>query len=119
MRRHVIVALVGNAEATAEIKMADVVALSDQLLGQFTHQGIGFFKRAELRDLAADVHVNARHINARQFCGPVIDFAGAQIGNAKFVARLASRNLVVCLGIHIGVHANGHGRPLADAIGHG
>ena len=73
----------------------------------------------QLGDLAADMHVDAGHLNAGQGRGIGIDSAGALIGDAELVFLLAGRNLGVGLGVDIRVDAEGDMRLLAFAHGAG
>ena len=117
MRRHVIAAAIRHTQTTAQIEMADVVARRAQRLSQFRHQLEGLLERCELGDLTADMHVDARDIDGRQFGGAGIDLRCAPVGNTELVLGLAGADLVMCLGIDIRVDPDRHGGALADALG--
>ncbi len=90
--------------------MIDGMAFRAQIGDQLAKKGKGIVERLQLGDLRADMHVDAGHLNTRQFSGFVVDFTGALPGNAELVFRLAGGNLGVGHGVHVGVDAQGHPR---------
>ena len=87
--RRIVVLAIGNAQAAAEIDMADAVAVGAQRAHEIGEQRERVAERIELDDLAADMHVDAGDAHALEFCGAGIDVAGAADRNAEFVLRLA------------------------------
>ncbi len=86
--------------------------------GEFGHQLEGLLEGLDVGDLAADMHVDAGHIEAGQGRGAGIDLRGAGEGNAEFIVGLAGGDLGMGLGIDIGIDADGNGGALAGALGH-
>ena len=76
-RRRIVVVAIGNAEAAAEIDMRDDVAVGAQVAHEFGQQREGVVERLQLGDLAADMHVDAGDLHARQLRRAGIDVARA------------------------------------------
>ena len=79
----------------------------------------GIAERLELGDLAADMHVDAGDLDARQLGGAGIDLARAADRDAELVLGLAGGDLVVGLGVDVGIDAQRdmrRVRPFAAAI---
>ena len=70
-------------------------------------------KRAEIGDLAADMHVDAGDLQSRQLGGPCIDGARMRDRDAELVLGLAGRDFGMGAGIDIGIDAHGDARGLA------
>jgi hypothetical protein len=87
MRRNIVGAAIGHPEAAAEIDMADVVALLAQAHHKLGQKLVGLLVGPKRGDLAADMHVDAGHLDARQFGGAGIDRLGIEIGYAELVRR--------------------------------
>ena len=112
MRRRIVVLAIGNAEAAAEIDMRDGVAVGAQRAHEIGQQREGVVERLQLGDLAADMHVDAGDLDARQLRGARIDLARAADRNAELVLGLAGRDLGVGLRIDVGIDAH---RDVGDA----
>ena len=106
MRRRRVVGAVGNSQAAAEVDVLDAMAVGAQASHQIGEQRKGVPEWRELSDLAADVHIDAGDREARQLRSPRIDRARGADRNAELVRRLAGRNLLMGLGIHIGIDAD-------------
>ena len=96
----------------------EIVWPSDaQVAHEFGQQREGVAERIEVGDLAADMHVDAGHLDARQLGGMRIDVAGAADRNAELVLGLAGGNLVMGLGVDVGIDAYRDVRDAAFAGG--
>ena len=102
MGRRLVVLAIGNAQPAAEIDMVDRDGRrprsSRDEVGQ---QREGVVEGLQVRDLAADMHVDAGHRDARQRRGARIDGPGLRDRDAELVLRLAGRDLVVRLGVDV------------------
>ena len=103
--RLVAILRVGNAKAAAEIHMLDGVAVGAQGFGQLRQQSESIVKGLQLGDLAADMHVDAGHFQARKLGGPRIGGAGVLPADAELVLRLAGGDLPVRFRVDIRVDA--------------
>ena len=74
--------------------MRDGVAVGAQRAHEIGQQREGVVERLELGDLAADMHVDAGDLEARQLRRLRIDLARAADRNAELVLGLAGRDLV-------------------------
>ena len=81
------------------------------------HQPEGVAERLQVGDLAADVHVDAGHGDARQIAGRGVELACLAVGNAELVLRLAGGDLGVRPGVDVRVDAQRDARRLAEAGG--
>ena len=106
MRRRVVVFAIGNAEAAAEIDMADHVTIGAQRPHEIGQQRKRIVERLKLGDLAADMHVDAGNREAGQLCRAGVDLAGAADRNAELVLGLAGRDLGVGLRVDVGIDAH-------------
>ena len=117
MGRRLVVVAIGNAEAAAEIDMVDDMAIGPEVPDK-AHEAldrgiVGF----ESGDLAADMHVDAGDQDARQLGGAGIDGAGLGDRNAELVLGLAGGDLLVGLGVDVGIDAQRHARRAALGAG--
>ena len=104
-RRRLVRAAVGDAEAAAEVEAADGVAVGAERLRQLGDLGEGGLVGGEVGQLAADVHVDADHFDAREPRRLGVDGAGAGEGDAELVLGLAGGDLGVGAGVDVGVDA--------------
>ena len=72
---------------------------------------------AEIGDLAADMHVDAGDLDARQLGGARIDLARTRDRDAELVLGLAGGDLGVRAGIDVGIDAHRNPRGLAGLDG--
>src|SRR5262249_7274520 len=101
MRRWLIIVMIGNAEPAAEIDVLDSMAVGAQRAHELGQQRKRIVERRKIGDLAADMHVDAGDLQARQPWRMGIDLARVAQWNSKLVLRLAGRDLVVGLGIDV------------------
>ena len=99
-------AFIGNSKAPAQIETADIMPLAAQQKRQIAHFFIGLAERVQIGQLAADMHVDAHHLDARKGCGQGIDGRGLGDGDAELVFGFAGGDLFMGLGIDIGVDAH-------------
>ncbi len=104
--RDVIAFAIGNAEAAAEIDVRNGVAVGAQFPHEIRQQRERIGERRQIGDLAADMHVDACHLQTRQACGMAIDLARPTDRNAEFVLGLAGRDLGMRLRIDIRIDAD-------------
>jgi hypothetical protein len=95
----------------------EMVAVGAQHLHEFGQQPEGGFQRPQIGDLAADMHVDAGDLDARQLCRAGIDRAGAGQRDAELVLGLAGRDLGVRPGIDVGIDPNRDPRRPAGLAG--
>ena len=79
--------------------------LARSSLDKLLQQREGIAEGAEVGDLAADMHVHAARVDAGQRAGKAIERKRLGEGDAEFVLGLAGRDLVMGLGVDIGVDA--------------
>ncbi len=118
MRRHIIRAAVGHAETAADVEVRERVAFALQVDRQIAHQAEGVAEGGEIGDLAADVHMDAGDLDARQARGGGIKFQRPRIRNAELVLRFACRDLGVCFGVDVRVDAHRDARGRTEARRH-
>ena len=111
-RRRIVVLAIGNAETAAKIDVRDDVAVGAQGAHELGQQREGVVERLQLGDLAADMHVDAGDLHARQLRRTGVDVARAADRNAELVLGLAGRDLGVGLRIDVGIDAD---RDVGDA----
>ena len=112
--RGLVSAVVGHAQAPAEIDEFDCMVRIAQLFDKLAQQREGALEGFEIGDLTADMHVHATSRQARQLVGQTIEFERFIPGNAKFVVRLAGGDFVVRLRIDVGIDAKRDTRGLAE-----
>ena len=93
------------------------MAIGAQRLGQFCHLGIGKLERFQLGQLAADMHVDADHIEPRQRGGHRINLSRAGDRNAELVLGFAGGDLGMGLGVHVRIDPHGDRHNLAQRLG--
>ena len=98
--------MIGNAEAAAEIDMRNGVTIGAQCLHEFGEQPERGFQRHQIGDLAADMHIDAGHANARQLCGASVNRTRPLERHAELVLRLAGRDFRMRAGIDVGIDPN-------------
>ena len=86
------------------------MAVGPQHAGQFRYLRIGSLVGAKIRQLRADMDVDARHVQARQTGGLRIDLSRAADRNTELVLRPAGRDLLVRPCIHVWIDPNGNRR---------
>src|SRR5438552_8040961 len=106
MRRRLVVIAVGNAQPSTKIDMRDGVSICTQYVHELGKQRERITEWIELRDLAADMHVDAGDFEALQFARMSINLARAADWNAKLVLGLAGGNLVMGLRVDVRIDAN-------------
>ncbi len=82
------------------------VAVGAQFAHELGQQREGIAERIEVGDLAADMHVDAGDLDALELGGVGIDFARAADRDAELVLGLAGGDLVMRLGIDVGIDAH-------------
>ena len=112
-RRRFAVGVIGNAEPAAEIDMLDVVAVGAQRLHEIGKNPERGFHLGEIGDLAADMHVGAGHLDARQLGRAGIDLARPRDRNAELVLGLAGGDLGMGAGIDVRIDPQRNPRGLA------
>ena len=112
MRRRLVILAIRNPKPAAEIDVLDRVPVGAQLAHELGEQRERIPKRRQIGDLAADMHVDASDLEARQLGGMGIDRARAAQRNPELVLRLAGRDLGVGLGIDVGIDPH---RDMGDA----
>src|ERR1043166_3603017 len=65
------------------------------------------FERLHLRELRANVHLDAAQAQVLQFAHARIDAFDLLVGDAKFIFVSARRDFGVCARIHVWIHAHG------------
>ena len=116
-RRRFAIHVIGNAEAAAEIDMRNGVAVGAQRLHEFRQHAERGFHPAQIGDLAADMHVDAGHLDPGQLCRAGIDRARAGERNAELVLGFAGGDLGMGAGIDVGIDPNRDPRRLAGLAG--
>ena len=120
--RRLIIAVVVDTQATTEIDVVDGNAGAFKHGNQIEHAVHGIQIRPLLRDLGADVAINAHHLQTRQCSRTLVGGQNPLVGNAEFIAFEAGRDVRVGFGVHIGVDADAHWRAFAhrdgDAVEH-
>ena len=111
--RRFAVGVIGDAEPAAEIDMLDAVAVGAQRLHEIGKNPERGFHLGKIGDLAADMHVGAGHLDARQLCRAGIDLARPQNRNAELVLGLAGGDLGVGAGIDVRIDPYRNPRGLA------
>ena len=113
MRRRLVVVAVRNAEPAADIDMVDAVAVGAQHAHEIREQRECLRERLELGDLAADMHVDARHAHAGQLGGARVDLARAADRNPELILGSAGRDFGMGARVDIGIdpHRDGDGPP--------
>ena len=86
--------------------MRDGVTVGAQGLHEFGQQRESVRERREIRDLAADMHVDAADVHALELRGMRIDGARAADRNAEFVFGFSGRDLGMRARIDIGIDAH-------------
>ena len=106
--------MIRNAEAPAEVDPLEIMPAvaqkfdqSDRLFKRRPH-------RCQFANLRPDMHVHAHRLDARQRFHLMVELRGIRPWHAKFVARLAGRDVRVPTGGDVGVHAHGHRRDFAQ-----
>ena len=112
-RRRFVVVAIGNAEAAPEIDVRNRMTVAAQRAHELGEQRESIAERIQVGDLAADMHVDTGDLETRQPGGAGIHFARAADRNAELVFGLAGGDLVMRLGVDIGVHTNGDVRGLS------
>ena len=77
-----------------------------------------FVERREIGDLAADMHVHAARLDIGQLAREPVKGRGLGEGHAELVLRLAGRDLVVGLGVDVGIDAHGDAGGQPARLGH-
>ena len=95
------------------------MAVGAQRFDEFGKQRECVVEGLQRRDLAADVHVDADHLDARQPGGACVDVAGVLPGDAELVLGPAGGDLPVRPGVDVGIDAHRHrrGAPGGDGAG--
>jgi hypothetical protein len=106
VRWRFVVVAIRNSQAAAKIDMRDLVAVATQDPNKFGEQRESISERVEFGDLTADVHIDAGDFESLQLGGPRVNLARAADRNAELVLRLSGRDLVVCLGVDVGIDAD-------------
>ena len=104
-RRLLQIPAVGNAKPAAEIHKGDRVAVLAQILDEAREQRERVLERLHLGDLAADMHMDALHIDAGKVARQGVKRARIAPAHAEFVLGLAGRNLGVGLRVDVRVDA--------------
>ena len=104
--RGVLVVVIGNAEAAADIDMADVVAVGPQSRAPVRRAARRRCRRAQSVIWLPICMSTPTASTPGSAAMRAIDLAGAGIGNAELVLGLAGRNLGMGAGIDIGVDAH-------------
>ena len=112
--RVVVVALIGDAKPATQVEAADVMAIGAQKFCELGNLFIGHPIGRQIRQLRADMHINAHNLQPRQTRRHGIDLAGPRNWDAKFVFFFTRRNFRMGFGIHIGIDPNGDGRSFAQ-----
>ena len=84
--------------------------LFSQALGQRCDFSDGFFEWPNLRELRADVHLQAANLQVLQLGRPFVHTLDFLKGDSKFILVSAGGDLGVRFGIDVRVHPNGDGR---------
>ena len=92
--------------------------LGPQAMREVGHLEIGLLEGFQLGQLAADMDVDAHHLDPRQGCGFGIDLGRAGDGDAELVVLLAGGDLFMGAGVHIRIDADGDRRGHAQRHGH-
>ena len=116
LRRTFAVEVIGDAEAAAEIDVADGVAVGAQGLHELGEDAERGLHGAEIGDLAADMDVDAGDLDALHLRRAGVDLAGVLQRNAELVLRLAGRDLGVRAGIDVRVDAHGNAGGVAGLL---
>ena len=106
-------ALVLDAQAAAEVEVFDGDALGldrlDQIEQPLQRVQVGF----DLRDLRADVAIDADHAQPRQRGGAAVGGQRLVVGDAELVVLQPGGDVGVGAGIDVGVDAQAHRRGAA------
>ena len=111
--------VVGNAQPTAQVDVVQGDACGLHLLHQIQQAFHGFQIGGGLGNLRTDMAVDTDDLQAGQTRRVLVSGQHLGVGNAKFVAGQAGRDVRVGFGIDIRVDADAHGRALAHFQRHG
>src|SRR5262249_4155145 len=100
-----LVAAIRHAKPTAKIDEVDDKAVRPQGLDKLLQQGEGIAEGTKGSDLAANMQLHAARNDTRQPASEPIERERLAKGDAEFVLCLPSRDLVMSLGVDIGVDA--------------
>ena len=98
---------IGDAKPAAKIQPGDLMAIGAQGPGEFRHHLERGLVGGEICQLAADMHIDPDHFDARQIGRTGIDLPGARDRDAELVLGLAGGDLGMGLGVHVRVDADG------------
>ena len=116
--RHSAAVGVVDAETAAEIDMRDGDARGLDRFDQIEQPVERVNVRRHLRDLRADVAVDAHHAQPGQLGRVAVSGQGELVRDAEFVAFQTGGDVGVGAGIDIGIHAQAHRGAGAEAHGH-
>ena len=108
---------VGDAQAATYVDMLDRDTCGFHRFDEVEHPVECIQVRLELRDLRADVAVDAHHPQARQRRRVAVGGQRFVVGDAELVALQSGGDVRVGAGVDIGVDAQAHGRDAAQGPG--
>ena len=112
-RRGQFLALVGNAQAAAQVQVLQRIALGPERGEQLGDAAVGGFEGRQLGQLRADMDGKTFQLDAGQRLGQIHHRRGLVNVDAEFVVGLAGGDFGVSARVDMGVDAQHHGRRLA------
>src|SRR5690606_17675019 len=109
--------LVRDSEPATEIDAADVVARRPEIPDETRNPAEGKAERLEIRELRADMDIDADDFNAGKPARALIKRERPRPRYAELVFGLTGRDLFVGPGVHIGIDAEGDGGAPAHGPG--
>ena len=112
-RRRRVVGTVRHCQSAAQIEARDGVSVAAQLADELDQARERRLEGGKLRDLAADMDVDADDLDILQLRRQAIDFARPAPGNAEFGLGVSGGDFRMRLGVDVGIETQRDGRVLA------
>ena len=111
--------MVVDAEATAGVDVADVVAVFFEVGDKADDAGGGGGEGCDVADLRADVDADPGGVEPLGFCCGAVDGAGGVDVDTELVLAEAGGDVGVCVGEDVGVDAEGEAGAELEGLGAG